>query len=113
MTAWRVQSRCEPSSSDVLNRLDEFSLLTLAVTFLLGACRSVKTAHGVKPNRCAGLMLQSMKTFDSPEAAAAPSIAVGVLISLVHLVYIAYFIRQLVPELRIKISELYAPCSPG
>jgi exosortase/archaeosortase len=54
-----------------------------------------------------------MKTFDSPEAAAAPSIAVGVLISLVHLVYIAYFIHQLVPELRIKISELYAPCSPG
>jgi hypothetical protein len=36
-----VQSRCEPSSSDVLNRLDELSLLTLAVTFLLGACRYV------------------------------------------------------------------------
>jgi hypothetical protein len=49
-----------------------------------------------------------MKTFDGPEAAAAPSIAVSVLIGLVHLVYIAYFIHQLVPELRIKISELYA-----
>ena len=47
-----------------------------------------------------------MKTFDGPEAAAAPSIAVGVLISLVHLVYIAYFIHQLLPELRIKISEM-------
>ncbi len=54
-----------------------------------------------------------MKTFDGPEANAAPPIAVGVLISLVHLVYIAYFIHQLVPELRTKISELYAPCSPG
>ena len=53
-------------------------------------------------------MLQSMKTFDGPEAAAAPSIAVGVLVSLVHLVYIAYFMHHLLPELRIKISEWYA-----
>ncbi len=52
------------------------------------------------------MLLQSMNTFDGPEAAAAPSIAVGVLISLVHLLYIAYFIHQLAPELRIKISEL-------
>ncbi len=41
VTAWRVQSRCEPSSSDELNKLDELSLLTLAITFLLGSCRSV------------------------------------------------------------------------
>ncbi len=41
VTAWRVQSRCEPSSSDVLNKLDELSLLTLAITFLLGSCRFV------------------------------------------------------------------------
>ncbi len=48
-----------------------------------------------------------MKTFDGPEAAADPSIAVDVLVSLVHLLYIGYFMQQLIPELRTMISEWY------
>jgi len=108
-----VQSRYEPSSSDVLNKLDELSMLTLATTFLLGA-RTVRSGllrgSGLRGTvllrRCAGLLLQSLTDFDDPEAAAAPSIAVGVLITLVHLFYIGYFLRQLLPELFTKLRTL-------
>jgi hypothetical protein len=107
--AWRVQSRCEPSASDVLNRLDELSLLTLVITYLLGARRSLVGGSVAKCCFCAGLLLQTMKTIDGLDAAAAPSIAVGVLIGLVHLFFIGYFLQQLLPELFTKISALYAP----
>ena len=52
------------------------------------------------------IQVVAWRDFDDPEAAAAPSIAVGVLITLVHLFYIGYFLRQLLPELFTKLRTL-------
>ena len=55
-------------------------------------------------------MLQSLKDFDDFEAASAPTIAVGVLIALVHLFYIGYFLLHLLPELFAKFRTMYHRC---
>ena len=100
-----LQTRWEPSTNDGLNRLDELSLLTLVITFLLGTrtlpcvihsfpaaprpwCRaSTSRPHG------AGLLLQSLKSFDALNTGQDSVIAVA--IALAHFFYVGYFFWRL------------------
>ena len=98
-----MQARWEPSTNDGLNRLDELSLLTLVITFLLGMRTSPRMIHSVPAApRCrastsrphgAGLLLQSLKNFDTLYTAQDSVIAVA--IALAHFFYVGYFFWRL------------------
>jgi hypothetical protein len=103
----------------VLNKLEEYSLLTLVVTFQLGGwhcilrlCpKAVIRACGA----CAGLLLQLMYT-DDKDATAARA-AIGATLGLVHVAYIIFFLSQFLPQLLGYAGKLFGtlyanPCHP-